>query len=359
MEMAWIKTHGTISGKQLCKGEVKVLMKRMTAIIIITSYILLFTGCTNPIDPPYQLGNHPINAKFGFTVQDGEWLYYMGRDNQISRTNGTVNETYDHTYGRGLNAYGDYIYFIPLAKGYGGNNGIYRVHKENPTQIDPLIQDAHIGTLMIINDHLYYSRSGGLYRADLDGQEEKRILKATINDFQFYEGWLYVAVADGGKVLQLSPDGKTVRELRTEDGLLVLTTIFMISDDWIYFRSRSDEINERYRGEGSPIKDDHIYRMKLDGSKLEYLTEGDTLALVGEGPYIYYMIRAQDEQRQLIRMHVDTGEKTVLYQGEQYFSWGNQIGDDIFFIHWGTDPGETSAIYQTTQNGEKLEVFIE
>jgi hypothetical protein len=335
-------------------------MKKNISILIIIIIMLVVAGCNDPLKPPYQLGNDPINAhQFGFTVQDGEWLYYMDREKQISRTNGAVTETYENTYGRGLNTHGDYIYFL----GYGEKIGLYKVHKKKLNQIEPLIQDTYVSKLIIVNGHLYYSRFGnsksGLYRSNLDGQKEKQLLKATINGFQFYDGWFYVAVIDGGSVLKISPNGKEAGKLQTEDGLPISTTSFIIYDDWIYFENRSDEIDERYRSE-VPQRYNNIYRMKLDGSNLEYLIKGYTLALVGEGPHIYYMFQEnQDDKRQLIRMNVDTGEKNVLYQGERYLHWGNKIGNDLFFIDWGNDPAETTTIYQTKLKGGKLEVFIE
>ncbi|GAA0358337.1 hypothetical protein [Bacillus horti] len=81
---------------------------KITSTSIFLLIILILSGCSKVLEPPYQYGNNPINAaNLGFAAQDREWLYYVNHENMIARTNGTVTETYDDAYGRGLNVTGD------------------------------------------------------------------------------------------------------------------------------------------------------------------------------------------------------------------------------------------------------------
>lgn len=339
---------------------------KVVSILALSVFLIIIVGCSDQMKPPYHLGNESINAsQFGFIVQDDEWLYYTNQKNQISGTNESATKIYDNTYGRGLNVYGDYIYFLPLASDSNGKTGVYRVHKENTNHVEQIVKDTHISGLIIVNDSLYYSRFGesnnGLYRSNLKGQQEEQLLRETINGFQFYDGWFYTLVSSGGKVLKISSNGKEVGKLETEDGRQISTTKLIINDDWIYFENIDEEFDERY-ADRVPDGFNNIYRMKLDGSSLEYLTKANqgSLSLVDDTPNIYFMFQEKSgEEKLLIRMNADTKERDILYSGDKDLIWGNKIGNHLFFIDWETNPKNNTVIYKTNTNGNKLEAFEE
>lgn len=166
------------------------LRMKILSIFLVGIFLIIVSACDDKIEPPFNLGSDPINAlNFGFTAQDGEWFYYINSDHLIERTNGKEFEIYENSYGRGMNLYGDYIYFLPFRE----NDGIYRVNKDNPSQMEQIVAGSHISHLIVVNDYLYYSKFGdeksGVYRATLEGKKEKQLLEATINNMQFYDGF--------------------------------------------------------------------------------------------------------------------------------------------------------------------------
>lgn len=173
---------------------------------------------------------------------------------------------------------------------------------------------------------------------------------------QWSDGWLYVATGEGGRVLKMLPNGKESSPIETEDGLPIVATDFIVYKDWIYFESRSDEFDQHYIGSTSN-EYNYIFKMKVDGTNLEWLTTGDLILYADEGPYLYYMYREPEEMNQLIRMNLDNGSITVIYEGKRYFYVGNQVGDNVFFLDWSSDLEEQTVIYYGKMEEDSLEVF--
>lgn len=278
----------------------------------------------------------------------------MNEEHTISRTNGIDTETYDQTYGRGLNITGDFIYYL----GFGEKKGLFRMNKNSPKDIQQ-IHETYTNDLNIVDDYLFYSlfssedqTKNGIYRAELDGKNEQQLVKGMINYLQWSDGWIYYAIPTNGKVLKVSPNGKQISEIKTKDGVNISTTNFLVFDDWIYFENENELFDSRNRMKNPDGL--NIYRMQLDGSNLEALAKGSINLYVEEGPYIFY---TTPNENRLFRMDVDGSNKTEVYYGEKEWSWINHIGDDLYLLDWNSD--ETAVLYQTNIYGSDLKNFLE
>ncbi|WP_096187195.1 DUF5050 domain-containing protein [Evansella halocellulosilytica] len=318
-------------------------------IYFIVVAVLLTAGCEEKIEltPPYDLGNDPINAQqFSFVIQDEEWLYYIDgkKDDQITRTNGEVTETYEGTYARGMNLYEDDIYFSH----FGDESGIFRVNKEDPSDLEQLT-DIHTSNAVIVNDYLFFNQysssdqsKNGLYRLNLDDHTQEKLVDGMINGIQWSDGWIYYGIPSGGKVLRMLPSGDEMMELKTNDGLNVSARGYMIINDWIYFENDDRLFASYYRSENWS---DNIYRMKLDGSEIEPIAQG-RLGNFNESEQVIYYYTEDRNHRRLYQMKLDGSNQTMLYEGELKWTWINVV-DDIPYImvNWGTSTPEPTELY--------------
>ncbi|MFA1822920.1 DUF5050 domain-containing protein [Virgibacillus oceani] len=321
--------------------------------VVIITFLLLLGGCNHPeveIDPPYDTGNNPINNRqFGFVAEDKDWFYYIDGENNhnITRTNGNVKETYENTYARGLNLYGDYIYFASHSSDFEGSSGFYRVHKDDPQDIEK-VHSQHTNDPIIVNDYIFYSIfstddrvKSGLYRSKTDGSEQVQLDEGTINGLQWSDGWLYYAVSSGGSVYRMQPSGEGKVKLKTKDNIPISTTNILIIDDWIYFESNDDQFNIRY-GEG---RSPSIFRLSLVNDNVEKLAVGSLHNIEGTTGYVYFS-KPSHKESGLFKMNLDGSNQTEIYRGEKSWSWINIIDDDVYLLDWGA--GDPTHLYRYT-----------
>lgn len=334
-----------------------------TAVLI--AFILLLSSCNHSkvdLEPPYKTGNNPLNIRqFGFIAQDNHWFYYIDAQNNhnISRTDGDIKETYDNTYARGLNLYGDYIYFASHSSDFDGSSGLYRVSKDNSQDVEK-IHKHHTNSPIIINDYIFYTimdddrENTGLYRSKVDGTEQVQLVEGMINALQWADGWVYYAIPSGGKVLKMKPDGGDKTEIITENEVEISTTNFFVSDDWIYFENEDKHFNIRTGAEPSF----NIFRMKIDGSKLEGLAEGKLENYDESNNHIYFSSEKFDSGEILYKMNTDGSNKVQLYQGNKEWNWINVAEDGLYLMDW--NPEEQTFLYYLDPGGDgELKKFDE
>src|SRR5690625_518097 len=331
---------------------------------VILTFILLLSSCNHlkvDLEPPYQTGNNPLNIRqFGFVAQDNEWLYYIDAQNNhnISRTDGDVKETYDNTYARGLNLDGDYIYFASHSSDFEGSSGLYRVSIDNPQDVEK-IHKHHTNSPIIINDYIFYTiqddnrENNGLYRSKVDGTEQVQLVEGMINALQWADGWLYYAIPSGAKVLKIKPDGDDKTEITTDNEVKISATNFLVFDDWIYFENEDRLFNSRF-GDQSTF---NIYRMKLDGSKLQDLAEGKLETYDETSNYIYFSSEKFDGGDTLYSMNPDGSNKVQLYQGDKEWNWINIAEDCLYLLDW--TPEEQTFLYHLERGDGELKQFDE
>ncbi|MEC5425755.1 DUF5050 domain-containing protein [Virgibacillus sp. C22-A2] len=334
-------------------------MKKGISTIVIITFLLVLSSCNQPkfeVKPPYNIGNYPLNSvQFGFIAKDKNWLYYIDGENNhnITRTNGTVKETYENTYARGLNLYGDYIYFASHSSDFEGSSGFYRIHKDNITDIEQILSH-HINSPIIVNGYIFYSlylkddrEKSGLYRTKIDGSEQVQLVHDSITNFQWSEGWLYYGVSSGGHVYKMRPSGSNKEKLRTIDDIEISSTEFIVIDDWIYFENRDDMFGIRYTEDAST----NIFRLSLVDGRVEALAKGDLHIIDDKAGYIYYSTLAPKESV-LYRMNLNGENKMELYRGNKDWNWINIIDETLFLLDWGAD--KPSRVYRYTPDKQDL-----
>lgn len=315
--------------------------------ILLLILFLFLVACENieEITAPYELGADPINAsQFGFVMEEDEWFYYFDGEssNNISRTNGSMTETYENTYGRGMQIHEEDLYFA----NYGGVPGLFRLHKDGKDNSEKVV-DIYISDYIIVNDYVFYATNkdehSGIYRASLDGEENVQLVKGRINHMQWVDGWIYYAIPTEGKVLRMNTAGNETMELKTDEDINISTTEFIVIDDWIYFENRDTNFVNFHLPKD---KSHNIFRMKLDGTQVESLVNGRLNNYLPSGPYVIYTSESRD---QLLRMDLDGSNKTVLYNGDKTWDWVNQIDHQLYLIDWNSD-GVTNVYYYDSEN---------
>ncbi|WP_202077835.1 DUF5050 domain-containing protein [Caldalkalibacillus salinus] len=334
-------------------------------VFIIVGILFFIAGCSGEVvelETPYQLGTDPINAsQFGFVAQDDEWLYYINGDeqSQISRTDGQTVQTYNNTYGRGINVTDDYLYFTSHSSSPSGQTGLYRIPKEDPNGEIDTIHETHTNDAVIVNDYIFYTlyssedqAQNGLFRSDLDGQNQQQLVEGPVNAMQFFNGQLYYAIPSGGQLLRTSPDGHDVTPIKTEEGLDISTTQFIVTERWIYFENEDSNFDSFYAMDHD-CDQCNIYRMSIDGSTVEPLASGSLHTFDQREAFLYYS--SSGERQHLMSRHVDSDEVTEIYNGEEEWHWVNAIGDQLFFIHW--NPEKTTRLYELDRDSGEIESF--
>jgi len=328
-------------------------MKKGINTVVMLAFLLLFVSCDHPkveIEAPYDIGNNPLNThQFGFIAKDNDWFYFIdGKNNRnITRTNGNVMETYENKYARGLNIYGDYIYFASHGSDFEGDSGFYRVHKENPQDIVQ-IHSYHTNNPIIVNDYIFYSiyskddnEKSGLYRSNIDGSEQVQLVAGVVAGPQWSDGWIYYNVSGGGHVHRMRPSGDNKVQLKTKDGIPISSTNFLIADDWVYFESNYDRFNIHY-GEGNSA---NIFRLSLVDGSVETLEKGNLHNVDIASGYVYFSKQSPNEST-LFKMNLDGSNKTEIYRGEKNWSWINIIDEDVYLLDWRIE--DSTHLYRYT-----------
>ncbi len=334
-------------------------MKKSIITIIVVFLLLLLVSCNLSkleIEPPYITGNEPMNSnQFGFVAKESDWFYYIDGENNhdITRTNGIIKETYENTYARGLNLYGDYIYFASHSSDFVGSSGFYRVHKDNPKDIEK-VHSHHTNMPIIVNDYIFYSifyKVGidGLYRSKVDGSDQVQLVEEMINGLQWYDGWIYYAVSSGGHVYKMRPSGDDKVQLRTKHDIAISTTNFLVDREWIYFENRDDTLFYSLYAEDSST---NIFRLSLVDGSVEGLAEGRLHLIDKSSEYLYF---SSNENPALFRMNIDGSNPTEIYRGEKNWNWINIIDDTLYLLDWNTD--DHTYLYRFNPDKEDLSLI--
>lgn len=309
--------------------------------VVFFSFWLVLSACGNlkEIEPPYELGSDPLNAaQFGFVLEEEGWLYYHDgtENNNISRTDGVTKETYENTYGRGIQSQGDYIYYAS----FGEKTGLFRFRKEDDGVREQIIE-TYISDYIIVNDFIFYStnydQDSGIYRVSLDGEEKVQLEEGMINHMQWADGWIYYAIPAGGAVFRMNTVGKEKTQLKTDQDINISTTNFIVAHEWIYFENRDDNFSSFHPTDN---QNDNIYQMKVDGTNVQAIGNGWIHNYLQEDRNLIF---STAEIEELMIMERDGTNQNVLYDGDKRWSWVNVINEELYLIDW--DPEGDTKVY--------------
>lgn len=144
----------------------------------------------------YVFGNSPENINFsGWIGSDGEYIYYS-QENQYLMKKSLNGDAKPITLGKKrritfINVTEDWVFYT--AEG----NTLMRVRKDGSGEekIDNADQGVYTRVL-VVDNHIFCIKNRCVYRIELDGSNEGRILEVAINCFAYSSGALYFIAED-------------------------------------------------------------------------------------------------------------------------------------------------------------------
>ncbi|MCY6372284.1 DUF5050 domain-containing protein [Clostridium ganghwense] len=126
-----------------------------------------------------------------------------------------------------------------------------------------------------------------LYRVNMDGRYNELISKDTITNLVEYEGYLYYGIlSDSGALYRMNLDGS--ENIKILDGKIDNIYLVSIKDGWIYYKCGTDG--------------NKLYRIKIDGSEKQRIFNNRHISFINiEGQYIYYEFASRDKKQFIIK----------------------------------------------------------
>lgn len=135
--------------------------------------------------------NH--NASYGAIVTDKDYWYFAGTDGITKQSKEEILQfnTEKKIFSASslyLNLYNDYLYFLNME-----NNTIYKIDKDGNSRQEIATK---IKSFFIIDEYIYCNKYegeylGGIYRMDINGENEELIVDYSTRKFVIYGDWLY------------------------------------------------------------------------------------------------------------------------------------------------------------------------
>lgn len=236
-------------------------------------------------------------------------------------------------------AEGDAIYYNSFSR----EGGLYRVNEDGSGKTK--IADGFYAYMNLVGDELYYSDGWKLTKMKLDGSAKQVLAPSAFHvnvagDYVYYsnigpqDGLLYRIKTDGtgtaqllssdhisqlvvsgsriyytsyyNKLFEMSTDGKSKTKLLTGKTINELN----VAGDWLYFNY-----------------DQHLYKMKTDGSKLTLLSADDARSINVSGDWIYYS--NYGDNKKLTRIRTDGTDREALSQAKSMYI--HVIGSHVFY----------------------------
>lgn len=241
------------------------IIARIIVLILLTS---ILGGCSNKNDikgivPPER-------------VEEGTDKLVLNDENKIHEIGNTSGNLLNGGY---VAEKGAWIYYSNISD----NSKLYKKSKNGSEQA--ILSDKSALFINVVDDWIYfYSSLGrnetGIYRVKIDGTKEEKI---------------------------------------KEDGISGRITRFMVVDEWIYYSSMEFDLS----GETSEYKGDSLYKMKIDGTLNQKITDRKIENFMVDGKYLYYL-------------SYEKNNNSVLYKKSLYGKAETEIENGIglqFLVH--------------------------
>lgn len=225
------------------------------------------------------------------------------------------------------------------------NDAIYRVDKNNRnSKLKLLNTEGSPRYLNIYKEYLYFASTSStnknnIIRVKLDGSEPKTL--ATDGNYSncltFKNGRLYY-INQAGNIVTMDIEGQNAAVVgKDKCGKMC------VGDEWIFFTNENDIVSYSYTSSmGFPCngKSGKIYRIKLDGSVKEKLSDDGANIIFLSSNYLYYdnisdgdeLISEGDSSYygKLYRMNIDGTDKKKLLN---FASWALNIDDSWIYAN--------------------------
>ena len=302
-----------------------------------------------------KVGNSIANIRnYGYTAKQGSWVYYIaatedGNNPAIYRAkeDGSEKKLLYEEDGNilGLNAYGDYLYFI-------------LINDEQVTSNTTLSEEESLDTL-----------NNQICRMKLDGSDFE-----VINSNEFHNNCYEIYVVDDKvyyigldtNIYYMDLDGKNKTKLNNDkSGFLGITDDYIIlnvnkSDD-----EKSEDKNEVANNEVAENADtntiaeestdnlndsESIFETKImnrDGSNLKSLTGERLYSINILGNYIYYV----DQNKKIYKVKIDGTDNTLI--SDKVTAYNMCVSDKyIFYMNYTDEDKDEVAIYRLDLDGK-------
>ena len=207
-----------------------------------------------------------------------------------------------------------------------------------PVNIDANI--TNFGFVTSDGTYIYYSNpvnGGGLYKANVDGSNAKKINDDFALSINVHNGWLYYVNMNDKYIYKVKTDGSSRTLLSTG-----------------YY-----ELLRIYKGKlyCTDLNEAKLYSMNLDGTDKRKLIEGGSITAVNfEGDYIYCNIFYGGRIDEVIRCNLDGTEQEMMNIHHLWFI--NVSGDYIYYCNAIFD--SASLFYRSIRanlDGTNIEVL--
>ena len=192
------------------KVSIIVLTVLVALIVLIIAMAIIFNR--------KEIGNTSGNLNnSGFSVQKGNWVYYLGLKD--SNTDGIYKVNVDSDkkekvssdYGLYLNKSGDYLYYLDRSS---GNYDISKM-KTNGEDKETIVSDVDMAKILVVDNWIYYFKESNFYRVKTNGENKQILLKKSIDNYEIIGNWIYYSYINDGKyvISKMKTNGEDVTKI--------------------------------------------------------------------------------------------------------------------------------------------------
>ncbi|GAA0746742.1 DUF5050 domain-containing protein [Clostridium oceanicum] len=253
--------------------------------------------------------NDTIENNGNRIVKEGNFIYYSGNKkiytylqsnsySEIWKTNvdGSINIKLSDDFAKGMWIDKEWIYYINY-RGEDEDNYLYRIKKDGSLRekiTDVGVKDFYVTDKYIFcckYDYIDIDNNYKIFRIDKNGKNKLDFHNVKGNNIKVSGPFLYyVNIEDGYSIYRVRLDGVENTKLNNISSKMYME----LYKEWIYF------INEEY--------DYNLYRMLKDGSYIEQLNNQVCRQVIIHKDKLYYYSLEKEEKAAIYKMNLD-GEK--------------------------------------------------
>ncbi|KAB3534133.1 DUF5050 domain-containing protein [Alkaliphilus pronyensis] len=197
-----------------------------------------------------------------------------------------------------------FLIFLSLISLTGCNLSKINIQDDNSSNI------ANGMTFFEYNNHIYHSGMNGIFKFNMNMKNSKRIIEGNFSTINIDNDWIYTGLysKDRQGIYRVKIDGSTLEELTNLPG-----TFINKKDNYLYFS---------YNG---------INKLNIENKKIEKLAEDNSRYMYIFENSLYY-INLSDNSK-LYKINLATDEKKVIIEDEITFMV--MEGDSIYYLSDG------------------------
>lgn len=302
-----------------------------------------------------------------------EWFYYSDNGLYKLKRDGSYSQKLSTDWALNIQVAGDWIYYTrnkPYESRYMLEQEVYDINDtyEETYELIKIKTDGSEKTIIksanvaltdsngedtnnvfwftVSDDTIYYTiNTGALYRMDVNGGNEQRLLD-DVGDLNVYQDWIIYTSEAVGKLYKMKRDG-TQNTLISDDELELIG----VSNGFIYCTKRAHE---------NVVAD--VYQIGLHDSKISLVKQGfwGTESKTVFGEFLYYL-STRHGTTTVERMDLTDGQTTELFTFSEYSHLQVSEGEDHLLFHgyksWD-DSDSAKEMFKLMLGDTKVEKFV-